>query len=179
MRGWLTEKVKDYRCLDFKYYDFEEWIFCAVRFGFTYYVSVNKTKKQKQLNWQKISYISIHRVHQLCFWWQLPRFSKLQRSFISFRKMQERLQKQLNWQKISYISIHIVHQLCFWWQLPRFSKLQRSFISFHKMQESFYIILHAGSLKFVNFVKNDASVHEKFVAISTRLLIKQWQRRHR
>ena len=30
IRGWLTEKVKVYQCLVYKYYDFEAWIFCAL-----------------------------------------------------------------------------------------------------------------------------------------------------
>ena len=37
--------------------------------------------------------------------------------------------------------------------------MQESFINFYKMQENFYKIFHAGSLKFLNFIKNDPCVH--------------------
>ena len=43
--------------------------------------------------------------------------------------------------------------------LWRFCKIQGRFISFSKMQRSFCEIFHAGSLNFLNFIKNDPCMH--------------------
>ena len=50
MRARLAEKVKDFKCLVHKYYDFKEWIFCAFRFSVHLVLTLSEPKKQTLQN---------------------------------------------------------------------------------------------------------------------------------
>ena len=53
MRGWLTEMLKDYQRLVYKYYNFEEWIF--------FYCSPSKHVKNRKTGLETMSFVSIQK----------------------------------------------------------------------------------------------------------------------